>query len=145
MAGGVQSVAIWTLTLRKATGYFICRVHTWWRMIPTIGFVMDKKADLYRIVFFKQQTIKLLQSGRRRTGRGTTTYYTLCTTGGYKLRLVANLKNIMKYAHHESQDLLVSRYNRFCADYLAHDEEIVSFIHGLEDESAHGKRLIKPS
>ena len=52
----------------KAARYFNQRVNSWWKMSLTLGFVMDKMVDAYRIVFSKQQSINLFAE-RKDKGR----------------------------------------------------------------------------
>ncbi|CAI5716179.1 unnamed protein product [Peronospora destructor] len=96
--------------------------------------------DAYRIVFSKQQTIKLFAE-RKDKGR---------TWNDHLLYLVALqeatnsgegliLENIVKYAQSESQALIIGQYNRYRTDYLTPAEDIVSFIQGLEDETVRDR------
>nr|CCA19525.1 GK15001 putative [Albugo laibachii Nc14] len=125
----------------KAARYFNQRVHSWWRMTPTLGFVMEKMVDSYRIVFYKQQTIKLFAE-RKEKGQSCNDHLLYlvalqeATNSGEELIM----ENIVKYAQPESQALIINQYHRFRTDYLAHAEEIVSFIQGLEDETVGYKK-----
>lgn len=105
----------------KAARYSNQRVQSWWRMTPTLGFVMGKMMDSYRVVFSKQQTIELFAE-RKEKGR---------SWNDHLLYLVAFKRqknsgedlifgNIVKYAQHESRVLIIGQYNRFHTDFLAH-------------------------
>lgn len=103
-------------------------------MTPTQRFVMDKMVNLYRIVFFKQQTIKLFAERKTRAGRATTIFCTWLPFRRQQTQGDLILENNVKYAQLDPQDLLISQYYRFRKDYLANAKEIVSYIQGLEDE-----------
>nr|CCA28336.1 Mitochondrial Carrier (MC) Family putative [Albugo laibachii Nc14] len=92
--------------------------------------------DSYRIVFSKQQTIKLFAE-RKEKGRSWSDHllYLVALQEATKSGEELIMENIVKYAQPESQALIISQYNRFRTGYLAHAEEIVSFIQELEDET----------
>nr|CCA17909.1 Mitochondrial Carrier (MC) Family putative [Albugo laibachii Nc14] len=99
-------------------------------------FVMDMMVDSYRIVFSKQQAIKLFAERKEKVRSwNDRLLYLLAFQKATKSDKELILENIVKYAQPEPQALIISRYNRFRTDYLSHAEEIVYFIQGLEDET----------
>lgn len=120
----------------KAARYFNSRIDGWWNAHPTLGQVIDKMVDAYRIVYSRKQTIKLFseRKDRRRSWNDHLLYLKAlseATKGGDELIL----ENIVKHAAPESKALIMGQYDPRRMDHLAHAEEIVMFIQGIKDET----------
>uniref|UniRef100_A0AAV1TGU4 CCHC-type domain-containing protein n=1 Tax=Peronospora matthiolae TaxID=2874970 RepID=A0AAV1TGU4_9STRA len=123
-----------------AERYFSKQVDTWWAVLPTLQYVMQRMLDTFKTTITAAQAMKLFTT-RKEGKRSWPEHYLYLVAvsdaaGGAEQQV---LDNIVRYASPELSTILMAKYETHRVDYLVHAEELAHFAQAIEMEGRPGR------
>ena len=118
-----------------AERYFNKRVDSWWTVLPTLQYVMQRMIDTFKTTITAAQAMKLFTTKKENKRSWPEHYLYLVAVsdaaGGAEQQV---LDNIVMYASLELSTILMAKYDTHRADYLMHAEKLANFAQAIEVE-----------
>ena len=116
--------------------YFNKQVDTWWAVLPTLKYVMQRMLDTFKTTITAAQAIKLFTSNKESKMSLPEHYLYLVAvsdeTDGEEQQV---LDNIVRYPSPDLAMILMERYQTHRVDYFVHAEELSHFAQAIEMEA----------
>ena len=127
-----------------AERYFSKQVDTWWAVLPTLQYVMQRMLDTFKTTITAAQAMKLFTAKKESNGSWPEHYLYLVSVsdaaGGAEKQV---LDNIVRYASSELSTILMEKYQTHRIDYPVHAEKLAHFAQAIEMEARSGRSFGK--
>lgn len=122
-----------------AERYFNKQIDSWWTVLPTLQYVMQRMLDAFKTTITAAQAMKLFTT-KKEIKRSWPEYYLYLVAvsdaaGGAEQQV---LDNIVRYASPELSTILMAKYDTHRVDYLVQAEELAHFAQVIEMEARSG-------
>ena len=127
-----------------AERYFNKQVDSWWTVLPTLQYVMQRMLDAFKTTITAAQAMKLFTTKKEIKRSWPEHYFYLVAVsdaaGGAEQQV---LDNIVHYASSELHTVIMAKYDGNRVDYLAQAEELAHFAQSVELDSEALLRLAR--